>query len=82
MGVGWHSAYHRSLAITTSSAITVTRADGRQDIFTFGGGSTWTPQANVTSVLASTTSGYSLTLPDDDSVEFHPKLAVYASPVR
>lgn len=68
-GPGWHSTYHHGLTDITSTSVTVTDARGRQDVFTLSGGN-WVPQANVTSVLVSTTSpsGYSLTLPDD-SVE-------------
>jgi RHS repeat-associated protein len=72
LGVGWHSTYHHGLAQTTSTSVTVTRADGRQDVYTLSGGN-WSPSTNVTSALATVTSGgiqtgWTLTLPDD-SVE-------------
>jgi RHS repeat-associated protein len=69
LGVGWHSNYHRALAITSSTSVTVTNIGGSQDTFTLTGGN-WVPQANVTTVLVSTTtpSGYKLTR-QNDSVE-------------
>jgi len=63
LGHGWHSTYHRGLSVVGSTA-TVTAADGRQDTFTLSG-STWTGDADVTSVLTAAGSNYKLTLPDD-----------------
>jgi RHS repeat-associated protein len=71
LGVGWHSTYHRGLS-ATSSAVTVTRADGRQDIY-LKTGSNYVPDPDVTSVLTpvpatGTQTGWKLKL-DDDSTE-------------
>lgn len=64
-GAGWRTTYHRALNLTSSTtSITVTRADGRQDVFTKSG-SNWVPQTNVTAALASTSTNYKLTWPDD-----------------
>lgn len=68
LGVGWRSTYHHGLAVT-ATAITVTSADGRQDIFTHSG-SSFVPEANVTSVLEATSTGYALKRPDD-TTEFY-----------
>jgi RHS repeat-associated protein len=68
-GVGWHSNFHRALTLTSSTSITVTNRGGSEDTFTLTGG-IWTPQANITSALTSTTSpvAYKLTY-QNDSVE-------------
>jgi RHS repeat-associated protein len=46
VGVGWHSTYHRGLAVAGSVAI-LTRADGRGDVFVSNNG-TWTSDPDVT----------------------------------
>lgn len=65
-GMDWHSTWHRGLAVLGNS-VTVTRADGRQDVFTNNGG-VYTPSPDVTSVLTATSAGYRL-VTADDSVE-------------
>jgi RHS repeat-associated protein len=71
LGVGWHSTYHRGLAYA-SSAVVVTRADGREDLFTNSTNvsGVWTSDPDVTSVLtpvpaSGVQSGWALTLADD-----------------
>jgi RHS repeat-associated protein len=71
LGVGWHSTYHRGLS-ATAIAVTITRADGRQDIYTKRG-SSYVPDPDVTSVLTpvpatGAQTGWKLKL-DDDSTE-------------
>jgi YD repeat-containing protein len=71
LGVGWHSTYHRGLS-ATASAVTITRADGRQDIYAKTA-SGYVPDSDVTSVLTpepatGTQTGWKLKL-DDDSTE-------------
>jgi len=65
-GMNWHSTWHRGLAVL-GNGVTVTRADGRQDVFT-GNGGVYTPNPDVTSVLTATNGGYRL-VTADDSVE-------------
>ena len=65
LGRGWHSTWHRGLTVS-GSTVTITRADGRQDIYTKSGAA-WVPKANVTGVLApvppsGTQTGWKLTL--------------------
>jgi RHS repeat-associated protein len=73
LGVGWHSTYHRGLSVT-SSAVAVTRADGRQDIY-LKTGSSYVPDPDVTNVLTpmpvtGAQTGWKLKL-DDDSTEIY-----------
>ena len=73
LGVGWHSTYHRGL-IATATAVTVTRADGRQDIYTKSG-SSYVPDPDVTSVLTpvpatGTQTGWKLKLADDSTENY------------
>jgi RHS repeat-associated protein len=73
LGVGWHSTYHRGLSVTTP-AVTVTRADGRQDIYTKSG-SSYVPDPDVTSVLTpvpgtGTQTGWKLKLADDSTENY------------
>jgi RHS repeat-associated protein len=75
LGVGWTSTWHRGLAATTSTETTVTRADGRQDVFTLSG-SSWVSDSDVTSVLSEVTSGgsqvgWKLVLPDDSTEKYN-----------
>jgi RHS repeat-associated protein len=70
LGVGWHSTYHRGLNVTTP-AVTVTRADGRQDIYTKTA-SGYVPDPDVTNVLTpvpatGTQTGWKLKLADDST---------------
>jgi RHS repeat-associated protein len=69
-GQNWHSTWHRGLTIN-GNVVTVTRADGRQDIFTNNGSGVFTADADVTSTFAQITdangalTGWQLTLADD-----------------
>jgi RHS repeat-associated protein len=70
LGVGWHSTYHRRLSVTPT-AVTVTRADGRQDIYTKTA-SGYVPDPDVTNVLTpvpatGTQTGWKLKLADDST---------------
>jgi len=71
-GKGWHSTWHHSLALN-GNTVTVTRADGRQDVFTNNGSGVYTADADVTSTLTpigsnGSITGWQLKLADD-SVE-------------
>ena len=71
-GKGWHSTWHRGLVVS-GTTVTVTRADGRQDIFAQSSTNTniYTADPDVTSVLTpilgngGSLSGWKLTLADD-----------------
>ncbi len=58
-GAQWRDAWHRGLTITATT-VTVTRADGRQDIFTKSG-TTFTADPDVTSRLTAVLSGTTIT---------------------
>ncbi len=58
-GTKWHDTWHRGLTVS-GSTVTVTRADGRQDVFTNNNG-TYTADPDVTSVLTATTTGGTVT---------------------
>lgn len=63
-GSHWHSTWHRGLGISSDN-VTVTRADGRQDIFTRKG-SAWVADPDVTSRLSGNAQdGWILTTADD-----------------
>ena len=67
-GSNWRTTWHRALTVS-GTTVTVTRADGRQDIFTSNNG-TYTADPDVTSVLAATTAngvitGYQLLTASD-----------------
>jgi hypothetical protein len=47
-GKNWHSTWHRGLVVNGNS-VTVTRADGREDIFTNNGSGVYTADPDVTS---------------------------------
>ena len=71
-GVGWRSAWHRSLDPVSANVAVVTRADGRQDTFNLAAG-VWWPDPDVTSRLTAVTSagkqtGWQLAT-DDDTTE-------------
>jgi len=71
-GKGWHSSWHHGLKLN-GNTVTVTRGDGRQDIFTNNGAGVYTADADVTSTLTAVGSngsvtGWQLKLADD-SVE-------------
>jgi RHS repeat-associated protein len=73
LGVGWHSTYHRGLS-ATAEGVTVTRADGRQDIYTKNG-SSYVADPDVTSVLTpvpatGTQTGWKLKLADDSTENY------------
>jgi Domain of unknown function (DUF6531) len=73
LGVGWHSTFHRGLSVT-NLAVTVTRADWRQDIYTKTG-SSYVADPDVTSVLTpvpatGTQTGWKLKLPDDSTENY------------
>jgi YD repeat-containing protein len=73
LGVGWRSTYHRGLS-ATATTITVTRADGRQDIYTKSG-SSYVPDPDVTNVLTpvpatGTQTGWKLKLADDSTESY------------
>ncbi|MGH7046480.1 MAG: DUF6531 domain-containing protein [Stellaceae bacterium] len=68
-GEGWHSTWHRSLTHTSTSTMTVTRADGREDNFTLTAG-IWKADPDVTSRLSAvpatgTQTGWRLVTADD-----------------
>lgn len=69
-GHGWHSTWHRGLEVSGTSVI-ITRADGRQDVFTNDGSGNFVGSANVTSRLSvisgsgGSVSGWKLTRADD-----------------
>ena len=67
LGIGWHSTWHRGLAVIANSVVIV-RPNGQQLTFTSNGSGGYTADPDVTSVLTKTSSGWALTL-DDDSVE-------------
>jgi RHS repeat-associated protein len=73
LGANWHSSWQRGLMIA-GNAITVTRADGRQDIFT-NNGSVWISDPDVTSTLSAVMNGATQTgwqlVKDDDSLELY-----------
>ncbi len=73
LGVGWHSTYQRGLN-ATATAVTVTRPDGRQDIYTKKG-SSYVPDPDVTNVLTpvpatGTQTGWKLKLADDSTENY------------
>ena len=72
LGSKWHSTWHRGLSITGGgNTVTVTRADGRQDVFTSqGAGIPYLADLDVTSVFRVHSSGWQLTTADD-TVEFY-----------
>ena len=49
-GTGWRSTWQRSVNALSPTAVTVTRADGRADVFTLNG-NTWQADPDVTSRL-------------------------------
>ena len=55
-GTGWLSTWHRKLDAVSSTQVTVTRADGRQDTFTLQAGA-WKADPDVTSRLSAVPSG-------------------------
>jgi YD repeat-containing protein len=59
-GKNWHSTWHRGLAVNGNS-VTVTRADGRQDVFINNGSSVYTADPDVTSVLVPLSNNVPLT---------------------
>jgi RHS repeat-associated protein len=71
-GSNWLSTWHRGLSITGGgNTVAVTRADGRQDVFTYNGaGSPYLADLDVTSVFRVQSSGWQLTTADD-TVEFY-----------
>jgi RHS repeat-associated protein len=58
-GARWRDAWHRALVIS-GTTVTVTRADGRQDIFTKNG-AVYTSDPDVTSVLKPVLNGTTIT---------------------
>lgn len=64
MGIKWHSTWHRGLSVS-GNTVTVTRADGEQDVFT-NTGAGFAANANVTNTLVAKTNGYALTLSNDN----------------
>jgi RHS repeat-associated protein len=74
-GTGWHDTWHRgitniNLSSGGTSSVTVTAADGRQEVFTENSSGQWIGQPNVTSHLAALMNGsellgWQLTLADD-----------------
>ncbi len=71
-GIGWRSAWHRSLSPVSATVAVVTRADGRQDSFNLAAG-VWWPDPDVTSRLIAVTSAGTQTgwqlLTEDDTTE-------------
>jgi RHS repeat-associated protein len=49
-GIGWRSAWQRSLTRVSPNTVVITRADGREDTFTLNAG-VWQADPDVTSVL-------------------------------
>jgi YD repeat-containing protein len=70
-GAAWHSTWHRSVAPISSSMVTVTRADGREDMFTLTAG-VWQADPDVTSVLTSTPGGWQVVTADDTTELYAP----------
>jgi RHS repeat-associated protein len=71
-GHAWHSTWHHSLSVN-SNVVTVTRADGRQDVFTNNGAGVYTADPDVRDRLSpvpatNTQTGWEL-LKADDSIE-------------
>ncbi len=56
LGAGWHSIWHRALNAVSPTMAIVTRADGREDVFTSSAGA-WKADPDVTSRLSAVTSG-------------------------
>ncbi len=69
-GTGWHSTYHRALAQSSSSAVTVTRANGRVDTFTLTDG-VWTTDVDVNRTLTATSTGWQLVTEDDTTENYN-----------
>lgn len=77
-GSKWHSTWHRGLSVVAGGgSITVTRADGRQDVFRKNAGGDYVSDADVTARLsalldaANNQIGWRLTLPDDGSEDYN-----------
>ena len=73
-GVGWRSAWHRSLNPVSATVAVVTRADGRQDTFNLAAG-VWWPDPDTTSRLIAVTSagtqtGWQLATEDDTTESY------------
>ena len=62
-GAGWRSPWHRGLVVS-GNTVTVTRSDGRQDIF-FNNGGVYTADFDVTSILTATGNSYQLATASD-----------------
>jgi RHS repeat-associated protein len=73
-GSGWRDNWHRLLNASAVNAVTVTRADGRQDTFTLSG-SVWQADPDVTSRLTvvpatGVQTGWRLMTADDTTEEY------------
>jgi RHS repeat-associated protein len=73
-GNAWHSTWHHGMTVSGNS-VTVTRADGRRDVFTNNGASIYTADPDVTDRLSpvpptGTQTGWDL-LRADDSIEMY-----------
>ncbi|MGB9154819.1 MAG: DUF6531 domain-containing protein, partial [Alphaproteobacteria bacterium] len=67
-GAGWHTEWQRALVVS-GSTVTITRADGRRDIFTLSGG-VYTTDADVPTTLTAITTpitGYKVVRADDSA---------------
>ncbi len=72
-GAKWHSTWHRgAIAAAGGSTVTVTRADGRQDVFTKNAAGAYVADADVTSVLSAQPTGWKLVTADDTVENYTP----------
>ena len=80
-GSKWHSTWHRgAIAAAGGSTVTVTRADGRQELFTKNGAGAYVADADVTSVLSAQPTGWKL-VTADDTVENYTSAGLLSSVV-
>lgn len=72
-GSKWHSTWHRGAIVAAGGGtVTVTRADGRQELFTKNGAGAYVADADVTSVLSAQPTGWKLVTAADTVENYTP----------
>ncbi|HEV2636342.1 MAG TPA: fibronectin type III domain-containing protein [Actinocrinis sp.] len=70
LGAGWSEPYQASLSIASNGTVTMTAEDSRQGTFTPMVDGSYSPGPGVTSTLTHTSSGYTVTLPTQQTDTF------------
>ena len=72
-GTKWHSTWHRGAIVAAGgSTVTVTRADGRQELFTKNAAGAYVADADVTSVFSAQPTGWKLVTAEDTVENYTP----------